>query len=290
MPAVPALRFAPSPNGFLHLGHAYSALMNARVAARLGGTLHLRFEDIDTARCRPEYAAEAMADLAWLGLTWQEPVWYQSNRFPLYRAALARLEAMDLLYPCFCSRGDIARAVADRPEWPRDPDGAWLYPGTCRHRSPGERATLLAAGHRPALRLDMAAALRRCSPGFAWTEYSEGDIPRRVVTDPALWGDALLARKDIPTSYHLAVVLDDDAQGITDVVRGEDLFPATALHRLLQVLLGLSEPSYHHHGLIRDAAGDKLAKSRGAAALRDVRRAGADMGELRRSLGYPGFN
>ena len=288
MPAVPALRFAPSPNGFLHLGHAYSALMNARVAARLGGTLHLRFEDIDTARCRPEYAAEAMADLAWLGLTWQEPVWYQSNRFQVYRAALARLEAKGLLYPCFCSRGDIARAVADRPAWPRDPDGTPLYPGTCRHRTPVERAALIAAGHRPALRLDMAAALRHCPPDLTWTEYGESDPTRRVAADPFRWGDALLARKDIPTSYHVSVVVDDAAQGITNVVRGDDLFHATALHRLLQVLLGLPEPAYHHHVLIRDAGGEKLSKSRDAASLCELRRAGADSVALRQCLGFPG--
>ena len=284
MPASPALRFAPSPNGFLHLGHAYSALMNARIAARLGGTLHLRFEDIDTARCRPDYAAEALADLAWLGLTWQEPVWYQSSRFPVYRAALVRLEAEGLLYPCFCSRGDIARAVADRPQWPHDPDGAPLYPGTCRHRPPAERTALVAAGHRPALRLDMAAALRHCPPDLAWTEYGEGDVPRRVAADPGRWGDALLARKDVPTSYHLSVVVDDAAQGITNVVRGEDLFPATALQRLLHVLLDLPEPAYHHHSLIRDAAGEKLAKSRGAAALRDFRMKGVDFYDVWRRL------
>ena len=285
MSASPALRFAPSPNGFLHLGHAYSALMNARIAARLGGTLHLRFEDIDTARCRPDYATEAMADLAWLGITWQEPVWYQSSRFPVYKAALARLEAENLLYPCFCSRGDIARAVADRSGWPRDPDGAPLYPGTCRGLSASERGARRSAGLQPALRLDMAAAQPRAGALF-WTEFEEDVAPVRIRGAPAAWGDALLARKDVPTSYHLSVVVDDAAQGITDVVRGADLRAATSLHRLLQHLLDLPEPAYHHHSLIRDDGGGKLAKSHGAPALRDMRFRGADPDVIRRRLGF----
>ena len=273
-PPTPILRFAPSPNGFLHLGHAYSALMNARVAARLGGILRLRFEDIDAARCRPDYATEAMADLAWLGIEWQGPVVYQSARFPAYAAALARLRADGLLYPCFCGRGDVARAVADRPGWPRDPDGSPLYPGTCRGMAPAGQ-TRLAGGEQAAWRLDMAAAQRRLPSNLGWTEFGEGDMPARVKAAPAAWGDALLARRDVLTSYHLSVTIDDAAQGITDVVRGADLHPATSLHRLLQVVLGLPEPAYHHHALILDHGGAKLAKSRSAPALRDMRLAGA---------------
>ena len=279
-PPTPILRFAPSPNGFLHLGHAYSALMNARVAARLGGILRLRFEDIDAARCRPDYATEAMADLAWLGVEWQGPVVYQSTRFPAYAAALARLRADGLLYPCFCGRGDIARAVADRPAWPRDPDGSPLYPGTCRVLTPAERKARSAAGLRSSLRLDMAAARRRPSPDLHWTEFGESDVPTRVRADPARWGDVLLTRKDVPTSYHLSVVVDDAAQAVTDVVRGRDLFAATALHRLLQVLLELPEPAYHHHELICGIDGSKLAKSRGAASLRTLRQNGVDPASL----------
>lgn len=286
MAPPPLLRFAPSPNGYLHLGHAYSALMNTRIAARLGGELRLRFEDIDTARCRREYAVEAMADLAWLGIRWSGPVWHQSNRFPAYRAALMDLDANGLLYPCFCTRGDIARAVASRPDWPRDPDGALLYPGTCRSLNRAERAARLAAGIGPARRLDMAAALRRLPVDLSWTEYRESETSSRVAADPASWGDAILARKDIPTSYHISVVVDDAAQGITDVVRGEDLFPSTSLHRLLQTLLGLAEPAYHHHALIRTPSGEKLSKSRGAAALRVMRQSGLTGAEVRRRLGF----
>lgn len=280
------LRFAPSPNGFLHLGHAYSALMNRRVARRLGGTLRLRFEDIDVTRCRPEYESAALADLDWLGVAFAPPVTRQSGRFDAYRDALGRLRRDGLTYPCFCTRGDIARAVADRLDWPRDPDGAPLYPGTCRHLGAAARDARLAQGVPAGLRLDMAAALARSPDALAWAEYREGPEPATVRANPACWGDVLLARKDVPTSYHVSVVVDDGAQGVTDVVRGEDLLAATSLHRLLQALLGLPAPRYHHHALIRDAAGTKLSKSHGAPSLRDLRLAGTTAGSVRAQLGF----
>lgn len=249
--------------------------MNARIAERLGGTLLLRFEDIDTARCRPDYKEAALADLAWLGIRWQEPVWHQSERFPVYAAALERLEAEGLVYPCFCTRGTIARDVADRPDWPRDPDGSPLYPGTCRNLSAAVRADHKAAGARPAWRLNMQKAVRRCAQPLDWIEYRESLDPIRIPAEPEVWGDAVLGRRDIPTSYHIAVVTDDAAQGVTNVVRGMDLFPATGLHRLVQTLLDLPQPAYHHHALMRDGAGEKLAKSKGATALVRLRSEGA---------------
>ncbi|MDX7952060.1 tRNA glutamyl-Q(34) synthetase GluQRS [Lichenihabitans sp. Uapishka_5] len=284
MPASPILRFAPSPDGFLHLGHAYSALMNQRLADRLGGTLLLRFEDIDPARCRPEHVDESLADLAWLGIRWQGPVWQQSTRLPAYAVALAKLDTMGLTYPCFCSRGDIARVVETRPDWPRDPDASPLYPGTCRHLTAGTRTAWQAAGRPHGRRIDMAAALSHQPHPLGWTEYRETPEATRVAADPALWGDALLARKDVATSYHIAVVVDDAAQAITDIVRGEDLFAATSLHRLLQALLRLPEPAYHHHRLIRDLSGNKLAKSRNSATLRSLRHAGTDVTAIWQSL------
>ncbi|MCW6509952.1 tRNA glutamyl-Q(34) synthetase GluQRS [Lichenifustis flavocetrariae] len=283
---APLFRFAPSPNGFLHLGHAYSALMNDRLARERGGMLLLRFEDIDRARCRPDYEEAALADLAWLGVAWTPPPTRQSDRFPLYRAALQRLEAEGLVYPCFCTRGDIAKAIDGKPGWPRDPDGSPLYPGTCRRRTPAERDNLAAQGAPAGLRLDLARALDRLPPGLDWVEYREGGAPMGIPAEPARWGDALLARKDIPTSYHVSVVVDDAAQGVTDVVRGEDLLAATGLHRVLQVLLGLPAPVYHHHRLICDASGEKLAKSRAAPTLRARRATGESASDLRRALGF----
>jgi glutamyl-Q tRNA(Asp) synthetase len=273
-PATPVLRFAPSPNGYLHLGHAYSALMNRRVAQRLGGVLRLRFEDIDPVRCRPEYAQAALEDLAWLGIEFTPPILYQSGRLQAYREALQTLQRAGFVYPCFCTRGDISRAVAGRSDWPCDPDGAPLYPGTCRHLTAAERERRGRDGALMVQRLDMVAAFARCRPGLAWTEFREGVDPADVPAEPLRWGDAVLARKDVPTSYHLSVVVDDAAQSITDVVRGEDLFPATALHRLLQVLLGLQAPRYHHHRLRRDETGAKLSKTRQSASLHAMRLAG----------------
>ena len=276
-------RFAPSPNGRLHLGHAYSALINQRLADRLDGHVLLRLENIDRDRCTPALEAAIVEDLAWIGFRWQVPALRQSDRSAAYEAMLGRLG--DVTYPCFCTRGDIARATARRPDWPRDPDGVPLYPGTCRKLSTLERSRREAVGPPPALRLDMAAALASCPGPIGWTERDADLVPQRVVADPAAWGDVLIARRDVPASYHLAVVTDDAFQAVTHVVRGRDLFHATSLHRLLQGILGLPEPDYHHHDLVRDAAGCKLSKSRNAESLHDLRMRGVTPASLRRDLG-----
>ena len=283
----PVFRFAPSPNGFLHLGHAYSALLNLDLARAAGGRFLLRIEDIDATRCRPEYEAAIYEDLAWLGIAWEAPVRRQSDQFEAYRSALARLDAMGLIYPSFESRAEIARLVAAREQekpWPRDPDGAPLYPGSARALAAEERARRVAAGEPYALRLDIEAALARTGP-LGWREIGSDGAITAVAADPAAWGDVVLARKETPTSYHVSVVIDDAAQGITHVVRGSDLFAATSLHRLLQVLLGLPEPAYRHHRLILDAQGRKLAKSTQATGVRELRAAGATPADIRRMVG-----
>ena len=286
---TPAFRFAPSPNGYLHLGHALSALVNFEMARAAGGRLLLRIEDIDAARCRPEYEQAIYEDLAWLGITWEEPVRRQSAHFDDYRAGLARLEAAGLLYPSFESRGEIARLVAERERhapWPRDPDGVPLYPGTARTSSPAERRRRMTSGEPYALRLDTAAALARTGP-LTWAETGAGPEGETgaVAAGAQLWGDVVLARKETPTSYHLSVVLDDAHQGVTHVVRGQDLFWATGVHRLLQALLGLPAPKYHHHRLILDADGQKLSKSTRATALRALRDDGASPADIRGMVG-----
>ncbi len=285
----PVFRFAPSPNGFLHLGHELSALLNAEMARAAGGRLLLRIDDIDATRCRPEYEAAIYEDLAWLGLTWEQPVWRQSEHTEEYRAALAKLEAQGLVYPSFESRAEIAMMVAGRDArgpWPRDPDGAPLYPGNAKALEPADRRRRIDAGEPYALRLDMAAALARF-PSLAWTEAGAGPNGETGTIDanPSVWGDVILARKDTPASYHLAVVVDDAAQGVTDVVRGRDLFHATSVHRLLQALLGLPEPRYYHHRLILDADGRKLSKSTAASGLRELRAGGASPADIRRRVG-----
>jgi glutamyl-Q tRNA(Asp) synthetase len=283
----PVFRFAPSPNGYLHLGHALSALLNFEMARAAGGRLLLRIEDIDAARCRPEYEAAIYRDLAWLGIAWEQPVRRQREHFDDYRAALARLDALGLLYPSFESRGEIARLVAERERqapWPRDPDGAPLYPGNARALSPAERRRRIEAGEPYALRLDMAAALTRTG-SLSWSESGCDGEAATVAAMPQAWGDVVLARKDTPTSYHLAVVVDDAAQGVSHVVRGRDLLEATAVHRLLQALLGLPAPCYHHHRLILGADGQKLSKSTRATALRALRAAGASADDIRRMVG-----
>jgi len=285
----PVFRFAPSPNGYLHLGHAYSALRNADLARQSGGRLLLRIEDIDATRCRPEFEAAIYDDLAWLGVDWEQPVRRQSQHLAVYREALDRSTALGLVYPSFESRAEIVRMVAQRESsgaWPRDPDGAPLYPGTAKTLSASARERLLASGAPYALRLDMAAALARAG-ALDWHEQGAGPGGEAsvVVAQPQAWGDVILARKDTPTSYHLAVVVDDALQGITDVVRGADLFWATSVHRLLQCLLDLPAPRYQHHALIRDAAGSKLSKSTRATGLRELRAAGLTPGDIRRQLG-----
>lgn len=288
----PVFRFAPSPNGYLHLGHACSALLNFDAARQAGGRFLLRIEDIDGTRCRPEFEAAIYEDLAWLGLSWETPVRRQSEHFADYRAAVEKLSAQGLIYPAFESRAEIARLVAEREReapWPRDPDGAPLYPGTAKSLAPDERQRLIAQGAPYALRLDMAAAGRRAPPDLAWTEQGEGPGGEtgRVTARPQAWGDVILARKETPTSYHLSVVIDDALQGVTDVVRGMDLFWSTSVHRLLQELLGNRQPVYRHHRLITDAAGQKLSKSTSATALRELRGAGATPADVRWLVGLP---
>jgi glutamyl-Q tRNA(Asp) synthetase len=282
---APVFRFAPSPNGYLHLGHALSALINFEMARATGGRFLLRIEDIDTARCRPHYEDAIYEDLAWLGLTWEEPVRRQSAHLDDYRAALTQLD--DLVYPSFETRGEIARLVAERDRharWPRDPDGAPLYPGDGRALSAAERRRRMAADEPYALRLDMAAAIARTGP-LTWVETGCGDETRSVAASPRMWGDVVLARKETPTSYHLSVVIDDACQGVSHVVRGRDLFAATSVHRLLQALFALPAPIYHHHRLILDADGKKLSKSTRATALRALRQDGASAAGIRRMVG-----
>jgi glutamyl-Q tRNA(Asp) synthetase len=269
-------RFAPSPNGYLHLGHAYSALLNFDLAHRAGGRFLLRIEDIDRGRARPEFERAIYEDLAWLGLEWEEPVRRQSEHSDDYAAALGKLDALGLLYPCMCTRSDIAAAVAWRADWPRDPDGAPLYPGTCRGAPPR-------AGPA-AMRLDMAKAAAMVGGEVRWREAESAEL----VAHPAVWGDVVLARKDIATSYHIAVTVDDALQGVTDVVRGRDLLETTRIHRLLQILLGLPEPAYRHHALLLDEEGRKLAKSRLSKPLRTLRAEGASPNEVRRMVGLAG--
>jgi glutamyl-Q tRNA(Asp) synthetase len=287
----PVFRFAPSPNGVLHLGHALSALVNADMARAAGGRLLLRIEDIDEARCRPEFEAAIYEDLAWLGLEWELPVRRQSEHLDNYRAALAKLDAMGLIYPTFESRAEITAMVAQREarsqgDWPRDPDGAPLYPGDAKRMPAAERAQRLASGAPNALRLDMQVALHHTG-ALTWIETGAGPNGETgsVSADPAAWGDVVLARKDTPTSYHLAVVVDDAAQGVSDVVRGNDLFHATSVHRLLQALLGLPAPRYHHHRLILDVQGNKLSKSTQATGLRELRAQGVTPAAIRTMVG-----
>jgi len=274
----PAFRFAPSPNGELHLGHAYSALLNWQMAQRAGGRFLVRIEDIDMVRCTAELAKRALADLAWLGLTWEEPIRYQSRHFDDYRARQRQLEALGLLYPCFCSRREIA-ARSDSPGL--DPEGQPLYSGTCRHLPPSEISRRISHREAYALRLDMNRALIMVKGDLSFLEKGGP-----VNLDPAAWGDVILVRKDIGTSYHIAVVTDDALQGISYVVRGRDLYHATAIHRLLQNLLSLPVPHYHHHDLVSNETGRKLSKSAGDTSLRALRESGISAAEVRRSLGF----
>lgn len=278
----PRLRFAPSPNGLLHLGHAYSALLTWQAAEQLGGVALLRIEDIDKERCKPEFDAAIRRDLAWLGLTWPEPVLRQSERFDIYADAAARIDVQLLLYPCFCSRGEIAAAATGA-----DPDGAPLYPGTCRHLDPDIVARRLEAGDPVQYRLDMDMALSRTGAlSFTVVGPSVLDRPQVRFARPERWGDVVLQRKGTPTSYHLSVVVDDAAQGITHVTRGRDMEAATDIHVLLQFLLGLPTPVYSFHKLILDAEGRKLAKSRASKSLADLRAEGWVPADVRRELGF----
>ncbi|MCJ2087011.1 tRNA glutamyl-Q(34) synthetase GluQRS [Methylobacterium sp. E-005] len=282
---APVLRFAPSPNGRLHLGHAYSALLNADLAKRMGGTCRLRIEDIDTQRSKPALIEATVADLAWLGLRYPEPVRRQSDHMAAYRAVRDGLIDRALAYPCFCSRGQIRARVEADGETASDPDGVPRYPGTCRSLDSTHVAEKLARGEPHTWRLDMAAALGCAGSSHGYIAFDEAG-ERRVDADPARWGDAVIARRDVPTSYHLSVVYDDAGEGITHVVRGRDLEAATDLHVLLQRLLGLPTQFYWHHPLLRDATGEKLAKSRGSQSLADLREAGITPAQIRAQLGF----
>jgi len=261
-------RFAPSPTGHLHLGHAYAALY----ARERGERFLLRMEDIDVTRSRPEFEAAIREDLAWLGLAWDGPELRQSTRFDAYRTALTRLESEGLLYPCFCTRSEIAAEIARAVEAPHGPEGP-LYPGTCRGLSSSERKARIESGAPYALRLDVGAAARRL-PALTFHEDGEGPQRGEIVVDPLLFGDVVLARKETPASYHLAVVVDDAFQDVTLVTRGEDLFAATHIQRVLQMLLDLPAPSYAHHRLILDANGRKFSKRDQSVTLRALREPG----------------
>lgn len=284
----PRFRFAPSPNGPLHLGHALSAILNHDMAQKAGGDFLLRIEDIDQARCTPDFEAGILADLAWLGLHWQEPVRRQSEHFPAYQEALQTLIERGLVYPAFLTRGEVraklaAYEVGGGP-WPRDPDGTPLYPPDDRGRSDVERRHLLDAGLKHAWRLDMERAMAAVGGSLHWQESGDGE-KGNIPADPAAWGDVVLSRSDAPSSYHLSVVVDDAVQGVTHVVRGLDLFHATSIHRLLQTLLGLPEPLYHHHRLVLDGDGRKLSKSMGDTGIAEWRGRGLSAAELRRRVG-----
>ena len=273
-------RFAPSPTGYLHLGHAHSALFGWRAAHAAGGRFLLRIEDIDGARCTPEFEAAILEDLAWLGLDWAAPPRRQSDHMADYAAALARLDAEGLLYPCFCTRKGIRAEIERAGRAPHGPDGP-LYPGTCRGLDAEARDAQMAGGRAYALRLDVAKAVAKAGP-LTWRDRARGEL----AADPASLGDVVLARKETATSYHLAVTLDDADQGITLVTRGEDLFHTTHVHRLLQALLGLPVPEWHHHGLIAGPDGARLAKRSDAHSIRALREAGKSPAEVRALAGF----
>lgn len=275
-------RFAPSPTGYLHLGHAHAALFADRRAREAGGRFLLRIEDVDAARCRDDYDAAIFTDLAWLGLDWETPVMRQSQRHAAYQAALARLDALGVLYPCFCTRKEIRAEVARAGAAPHGPTGA-PYPGTCRHLSAAEREAHMAAGRAAALRLDQAKA--HALVGYpSWHDRAY----ETATADLSTQGDVVLARKEIGTSYHLSVTVDDAAQGITLVTRGADLLESTPVHRVLQALLGLPVPDWHHHELLTDETGQRLAKRDDARSIASLRTAGATPAEVRALAGFPG--
>ncbi|MER8382427.1 tRNA glutamyl-Q(34) synthetase GluQRS [Mesorhizobium sp. M1399] len=284
-------RFAPSPNGELHLGHAYSALLNQKMAKAAGGRLLLRIEDIDTTRCTPEFEAGIFRDLKWLGLGWEEPVRRQSEHFAEYQAMLERLIEEELVYPAFMSRSEIRAFIADSEkrgrDWPRDPDGVPLYPAADKALPASERKRRIVEGAPFAWRLDVDAAMARVGRDLTWAEYTDETLSgtRHVEARPQDWGDVIVARREIPTSYHLAVTLDDALQGVSHVVRGQDLYSATSVQRLLQQLLGLPQPAYFHHRLILGPDGRKLSKGLGDTGLAAQCKAGASPDDVRRLVG-----
>ena len=289
--STPVFRFAPSPNGELHLGHALSALLNAEWAARSSGRFLLRIEDIDLARCTPEFEQGIYDDLAWLGIEWEKPPRRQSEHFPEYKAVLDRLVREELVYPAFMSRGEIRAFISEeetpKKRWPRDPDGVPHYPGADRQLSSRERRRRIASGAPFAWRLDVGAALQRLKGRLSWSELTGEYSPavETVEAHPEAWGDVVIARKDVPTSYHLSVIVDDAAQGISHVVRGHDLYYATSIQRLLQETLKLPAPVYFHHHLVEDVDGRKLSKSARDSGLRQLREGGATPADIRRMVG-----
>ncbi len=278
-------RFAPSPTGLLHLGHAFSGLFAFETARQHGGRLILRIEDIDSTRCRIEFEDALLEDLAWLGLVWEKPVRRQSEHLNEYSAAAESLRNRGLLYPCFCTRKDIQREIEAAGGAPHGPEGP-LYPGLCRHLSVDEQQGRMAAGESFAMRLNLERAIAEIDCTLEWLDLSRG-IQK---AQPEILGDVVLVRKDIGCSYHLAVVLDDALQGITRITRGEDLFEATHVQRLLQALLGLSTPEYHHHQLICDVTGRRLAKRNEAETLRSLRARGVSAQDVWEQLGFRDAN
>ena len=274
-------RFAPSPTGLLHVGHAFAALTAWHAARAAGGRFLLRVEDIDATRCRPAFVEAILEDLAWLGIAWDGEVRVQSAHLAEYRAVLDALAARDLLYPCFCTRAEIVREVAAAADAPQGPEGP-RYPGTCRRLDPATRAARLAAGTPHALRLDMARAVAAVRAPLAACEAGEG----RWICDPLAFGDVVLGRKDAPASYHLCATHDDAAQGVTLVTRGADLRPATSVHRLLQALMGWPAPRYAHHPLVMDEFAQRLAKRNNSPSLRSLRQNGIRPGQIRARFGY----
>lgn len=273
-------RFAPSPSGHLHKGHAYSALLAYKAAQKNGGRFILRIEDIDTGRCKPEFTDAIYEDLSWLGIRWEEPVRVQSEHFGVYQQALDNLKQQGLVYPCFCTRKDIQTEIAKSRSAPHGPDGP-LYPGTCRNLSADEQEARMANGEAHAWRLNLAKALDATGSLPDWVDTAAGSIK----TQPEQLGDVVLARKDTPTSYHLSVVVDDGLQGITHIVRGKDLFHATHIHVVLQKLLSLPTPTYHHHDLLLDETGARFAKRNRSATLRSLREGGVSAEDMIYDLG-----
>jgi glutamyl-Q tRNA(Asp) synthetase len=280
-------RFAPSPNGHLHMGHAYSALLNQKMAREIGGKLLLRIEDIDTTRCTPELETQMLHDLEWIGFEWDETPRRQSEHFEDYAQALEKLAKLDLVYPSALSRGEIKKIIQTKKEsgedWPSDPDGSPLYPGDERKLDKAEQLQMMSEAQTYALRIDMEKAVRHIGHKISWTEMERVEP---IVGDPQLWGDVILARKDFPVSYHLCCTLDDALQGITHVVRGKDLYHATSIHSLLYALLELEKPVYHHHELILDDKLEKLSKSKNHTSLKELKQAGMTSELLKQKLGF----